>query len=62
MPDDGIFEENKNIFVCQNCGHEAPYDDLPVAKDIQRRFEPGDIYTDVECPKCGALCYPEEKK
>lgn len=52
----------ENIFVCENCDHEDHYDNLPVAKNLESRLEPGDIYTDVECPKCGALCYPKEKK
>jgi predicted RNA-binding Zn-ribbon protein involved in translation (DUF1610 family) len=28
-------------------------------RDVRERLLPGDTYTDKECPKCGALAYPE---
>lgn len=51
-------------FKCANCGFIEEELFLPPAKDLFRRFEPGDIFTDRECPKCGALALPidgEEK-
>lgn len=47
---------------CDNCGFEAKHDDLPEAKKLSMRLEPGGTYTDVECPECGALCFPVEKE
>ena len=52
--------ESWNILCqCQNCGYENTRDALPHAKDLSQRIEIGDPFTDVECPECGALCYPE---
>lgn len=48
------------IFVCANCGYKDEYNNLPPAKDIEKRHDPGDAYSDVECPQCGALCFPDE--
>lgn len=42
---------------CANCGFKAKYEDLPPAKDVYERLGMGDTYSDVECPKCGALCF-----
>lgn len=43
---------------CDNCGYRAHYNSLPPAKDIEERCaDPRDEYSDVECPKCGALCF-----
>ncbi len=47
------------LFKCQNCSKVWPYHTLPKAKDILQRHEPGDMFSDVECPDCGALCFPE---
>lgn len=46
------------IYKCQNCSHTAHMRDFPPAKDIFRRIEVGDMYSDKECPKCGALAFP----
>lgn len=46
------------MYVCQDCQTEWPENQLNDAKDLSMRMEPGDIYTDKECPTCGALCYP----
>lgn len=43
---------------CDNCGFKAMYNELPLAKRLEERLDVGGMYTDVECPKCGALCYP----
>lgn len=43
---------------CDNCGYTARYDTLPPAKDVEERCaDPRDEFSDVECPKCGALCF-----
>lgn len=49
-------------YRCANCGHTNGYDYFSPAKDITKRFVPGDIYTNVECPKCGALALPVESE
>jgi hypothetical protein len=43
---------------CANCGFKANYADLPDAKDLDKRHGIGDVFSDAECPKCGALCFP----
>ena len=55
---------------CDNCGRIAPqtYSDQPNGawhyageeslSDFVSRFDVGGIYTDAECPDCGALAYP----
>lgn len=43
--------------LCDNCGHQARHSDLPKAKDLELRLDPGGEKTDVECPECGCLCY-----
>ena len=55
----GVAEEDPD-YECQNCDYVAPYSELPKAKDILERMEPGDMFTDVECPACGALCFEVE--
>lgn len=50
------------ICVCPSCDHKDEYDNLPEARDIEQRHEIGVPYSDVECPECGALCYPEESE
>ena len=45
---------------CNNCDHEAKHADLPPARDLHARLEPGDTVTDVECPECSGLCFPIE--
>jgi hypothetical protein len=48
------------ICECQNCGFEDEYLNLPKAQNILKRHNIGDTFSDVECPKCGALCYEVE--
>ena len=46
------------LYVCDNCGFTAEPEELPDAKDLWQRLTPGGIYTNKECPECGALCFP----
>ena len=46
------------IYECANCSHRAAAGDLPDARDLSQRLEPGSEFTDRECPHCGALCFP----
>ena len=48
------------IVHCQNCGWTGDYNDAVPAHEITQRHSIGDIYSDVECPDCAALCYPVE--
>lgn len=50
------------LWKCDNCGFVACRGELPLAKDLSERIEPLGKFTDRECPKCGALCYPTESK
>lgn len=45
-------------YRCNNCGHTGQDAGFPEARNPERRFEPGDIHTDKECPTCGALAHP----
>ena len=47
------------LYVCDNCGCTEERENLPNAKDLHQRLVPGGIYTDKECPACGALCFPK---
>lgn len=40
-------------YACQNCAWEG-INPNP-AKDTHLRHEPGDQFSDLECPECGAL-------
>lgn len=46
-------------FACQNCGKRGARDAFAPARDLHERISPGEIYTDLECPECGALATPE---
>lgn len=48
----------KDIYICDGCGFEDDYSNLPAATKLSMRVTPGGNYTDVECPECGALCFP----
>jgi predicted RNA-binding Zn-ribbon protein involved in translation (DUF1610 family) len=50
--------ENKELYECQNCGFTDDVSNLPMAKDLAERHTPGDTFSEVECPHCGALCFP----
>lgn len=45
-------------YACANCDFTADEDSFKPAKHLSQRIDPGGIYTDIECPKCGALAYP----
>ncbi len=45
-------------YMCDNCKAIRERDDLPDARDILQRVDPGGIFTDKECAVCGALSYP----
>lgn len=47
-------------FRCQDCQHTGDYASFPFADDVLLRMEVGDVFTNAECPKCGALAYPVE--
>lgn len=47
---------------CESCAYKADYKSLPPAKDLFERVHIGGIFSDVECPKCGALCFPIKEK
>ena len=49
-------------YECDNCGYRANPENLPDAQNLYVRLDPGGLYTDKECPKCGALCFPVEPK
>ncbi len=53
-------EENQETYECDNCDFKALAYQFDEAVDISQRIDPGGIYTDKECPKCGALAYPVE--
>jgi hypothetical protein len=55
-------EDDPDYFQCANCEFTAPYENLPTAKDLFERIEVGDIFTDVECPECGSLCFPLDEE
>lgn len=43
---------------CEDCDWTGTDDEANPAQDITERHSIGCIYSDMECPKCGALCYP----
>lgn len=47
-------------YVCDNCRFEDQKGIFHLAQDIEARLTPGSMYTDMECPECGALAYPKE--
>jgi ribosomal protein L37E len=47
---------------CANCGFTADEKKMNPAQDIFERNDIGCAYSDLECPKCGALCFPVDKK
>lgn len=47
-----------NVLQCDNCNFTARTWQMQPVKDIGQRIDVGGVYTDKECPHCGALCYP----
>ena len=43
---------------CADCQTEFSANQCDAVKDPLERFAPGDTYTDLQCPSCGALCFP----
>lgn len=52
----------KDQYCCDDCGYTADVNEFPMAKRLFERLLPGYTYTDVECPKCGALAFPVEEE
>lgn len=46
--------------TCANCDWEGTDEQTKPASDIEERHTIGCIYSDQECPECGALCYPTD--
>lgn len=47
----------QEIYRCQNCNHAGPSERFPEARDVLERIAPGEVFTDRECPACGALAH-----
>lgn len=45
---------------CGNCGNELDDDDCVIVHNVTERHEVGDLYSNLECPECGSLCYPND--
>lgn len=45
-------------YKCDDCGLCFPREKCHPIKHASVRIEPGGIYTDKQCPSCGALTYP----
>lgn len=45
--------------ACGNCNWKGAEERCAYASDIEQRHGVGSIYSDLECPKCQSLCYPE---
>jgi rubredoxin len=58
LPDE---DEERPMYECQNCGLELRRNQCSEARDISQRIDPGEIYTDKECPSCGALMFPQDE-
>jgi len=46
-------------YECENCAFEGSRESCAEARDLWERVTPGDVFTDRECPKCGALAFPK---
>lgn len=46
---------------CQNCRFTADEGEFPDAERILERHLIGDMFSDLECPVCGALAFPLEE-
>jgi hypothetical protein len=45
-----------SLYRCQNCDWQGEC--AVPARDLHKRHLPGDVFSDLECPKCGALVHP----
>ena len=48
-------------FKCENCDFSGQESKFKPAERLGERLDPGGVYTDRECPECGALAYPHTK-
>jgi predicted RNA-binding Zn-ribbon protein involved in translation (DUF1610 family) len=51
--------DKKSKHRCDNCDWVGPESGLGDIEDLEQRIEPGGTVPSGECPKCGALAYPE---
>jgi hypothetical protein len=49
---------NEAILRCADCRHEAAESEFVAARDVFERNSLGDVFSDMECPECGALAFP----
>lgn len=59
----GPFDESQEdaggeIYRCQDCDWKG--EDAVPARDVLARHAPGDVFSDLECPECGALVQPSD--
>lgn len=45
-------------YQCQNCQFESPRSAFVRPRDVLSRIEADELFTDSECPQCGALAQP----
>ena len=45
---------------CSSCDFEAEAAEADRATAVLARVRLGELFSDVECPTCGALCFPSE--
>ena len=53
--------KTETIHMCDNCVSAWKEKDLKEIKDYYQRVELGGPIPSGECPKCGALCYPQAR-
>jgi hypothetical protein len=46
------------IYQCGNCERQGTRGHFTTIQKVLMRLLPGDTYTDLECPACGALALP----
>lgn len=47
---------------CENCGWLGDDKECEPARDLGERHELGCIFSGEECPECGSLAYPVDRK
>lgn len=45
-------------YQCDDCKRIYSKEDCDPIEHLSQRIDPGGVYTDKQCPSCGALCYP----
>ena len=49
------------MYICDNCGQKYQREDaLEPIEDLSQRVDEGGPMPSGQCPRCGALCYPED--